>query len=224
MSENIIEVRNLSKKFSNHHAVRGISFDLKRGEIKGILGANGAGKSTTITMLLGLLTPTSGSIKILDTDITKNRYKVLNRINFSSPYVDLPKKLTVKQNLYVYGMLYGVADLNKKINSIAKELGFENLLGFRKFGIGAEIVSEVVANCFGQLKAAPIRIGMPDHPTPSSRGLVPGIYPDAVRILREAGQTLGIAQDKIETAVAELISQRQGLPVDVPDPFFKGPF
>ena len=131
MSENIIEVRNLSKKFSNHHAVRGISFDLKRGEIKGILGANGAGKSTTITMMLGLLTPTSGSIKILDTDITKNRYKVLNKINFSSPYVDLPKKLTVKQNLYVYGMLYGVADLNKKINSIAKELGFENLLDIK---------------------------------------------------------------------------------------------
>ena len=100
MSENIIEVRNLSKKFKNHHAVKNISFDLKRGEIKGILGANGAGKTTTITMLLGLLTPTSGSIKILSTDISKDRYKILNKINFSSPYVDLPKKLTVRQNLF----------------------------------------------------------------------------------------------------------------------------
>ncbi|NCU45420.1 MAG: ATP-binding cassette domain-containing protein [Candidatus Fonsibacter ubiquis] len=128
MNENIIEVRNLSKKFANHQAVKNISFDLKRGEIKGILGANGAGKTTTITMLLGLLTPTSGSIKILSHDISKNRYKILNKINFSSPYVDLPKKLTVRQNLFVYGMLYGVANINKKIKSIAKELGFENLL------------------------------------------------------------------------------------------------
>jgi ABC-2 type transport system ATP-binding protein len=131
MNENIIEVRNLSKKFSNHQAVKNISFDLKRGEIKGILGANGAGKTTTITMLLGLLTPTSGSIKILSHDISKNRYKILNKINFSSPYVDLPKKLTVRQNLFVYGMLYGVSDINKKIKSIAMELGFENLLDIK---------------------------------------------------------------------------------------------
>jgi ABC-2 type transport system ATP-binding protein len=131
MNENIIEVRNLSKKFSNHQAVKNISFDLKRGEIKGILGANGAGKTTTITMLLGLLTPTSGSIKILSHDISRNRYKILNKINFSSPYVDLPKKLTVRQNLFVYGMLYGVSDINKKIKSIAMELGFENLLDIK---------------------------------------------------------------------------------------------
>lgn len=131
MNENIIEVRNLSKKFTNHQAVKNISFDLKRGEIKGILGANGAGKTTTITMLLGLLTPTSGSIKILSHDISKNRYKILNKINFSSPYVDLPKKLTVRQNLFVYGMLYGVTNINKKIKSIAKELGFENLLDIK---------------------------------------------------------------------------------------------
>ncbi len=126
MSENIIEVRNLSKKFRNHHAVKNVSFDLKRGEIKGILGANGAGKTTTITMLLGLLTPTSGSIKILSTDISKDRYKILNKINFSSPYVDLPKKLTVRQNLYVYGMLYGIKNINQKIKNVAKELDFHD--------------------------------------------------------------------------------------------------
>ena len=131
MSENIIEVRNLSKKFRNHQAVNNISFDLKRGEIKGILGANGAGKTTTITMLLGLLTPTSGSIKILSTDISKNRYKILNKINFSSPYVDLPKKLTVRQNLYVYGMLYGIKNINQKIKNVAKELDFTGLLDIK---------------------------------------------------------------------------------------------
>lgn len=96
--------------------------------------------------------------------------------------------------------------------------------GFRKFGIGAEIVAEVASNCFDKLKAAPVRIGMPDHPTPSSRGLIPGLYPDAARIVREAGAELGVTQDKIENAVAELIAQRKNLPVDVPDPFFKGPF
>jgi pyruvate dehydrogenase E1 component beta subunit len=96
--------------------------------------------------------------------------------------------------------------------------------GFRKFGIGAEIVSEVVANCFDRLKAPPVRIGLPDHPTPSSRGLVPGLYPDAPRIVREAGAELGLAAEKIEALVAELDAKRKNLPVDVPDPFFKGPF
>jgi pyruvate dehydrogenase E1 component beta subunit len=96
--------------------------------------------------------------------------------------------------------------------------------GFRKFGVGAEIVSETVANCFDKLKAAPVRLGLPDHPTPSSRGMIPGVYPDAVRIVRDAGREFGIASEKIEKAVAELVAQRKGLPVDVPDPFFKGPF
>lgn len=96
--------------------------------------------------------------------------------------------------------------------------------GFRKFGIGAEVVSEVVANCFSALKAAPIRMGLPDHPTPSSRGLVPGIYPDSMAMLRNIGRMLGISETKIAGAVAELLAQRKGLPIDVPDPFFKGPF
>lgn len=79
-------------------------------------------------MLLGLLIPTKGSVNILSIDILKHRYKILNKINFSSPYVDLPKKLTVRQNLYIYGMLYGVKNINKKIKNIAKELDFEKLL------------------------------------------------------------------------------------------------
>ncbi|MDA1330201.1 MAG: alpha-ketoacid dehydrogenase subunit beta [Chloroflexi bacterium] len=96
--------------------------------------------------------------------------------------------------------------------------------GFRKFGIGAEVVSEVVANCFSALKTAPLRMGLPDHPTPSSRGFVPGYYPDSMSMLRNLGQMLGIAEANIQSAVAELIAQRKGLPIDVPDPFFKGPF
>jgi acetoin:2,6-dichlorophenolindophenol oxidoreductase subunit beta len=96
--------------------------------------------------------------------------------------------------------------------------------GFRKFGVGAEVVSEVVANCFSALKTAPLRMGLPDHPTPSSRGFVPGYYPDSTSMLRHLGQMLGIVEAKIQGAVAELIAQRKGLPIDVPDPFFKGPF
>jgi len=125
---NLIEVNNLTKTFKGMNVVDNISFNLRSGEIKGILGANGAGKTTTIAMLLGLLIPSKGSIKILSEDILKNRFPILNRINFSSPYVDLPKKLTVKQNLYVYSMLYGIKNINEKIKIISKQLGFEKLL------------------------------------------------------------------------------------------------
>jgi pyruvate dehydrogenase E1 component beta subunit len=96
--------------------------------------------------------------------------------------------------------------------------------GFKKFGIGAEICSEVVTHCFDKLIKAPVRIGMPDHPTPSSRGFLPGLYPDAVRILREAGEMLGVPNEKIALAIERFIADRKGLPVDVPDPFFTGPF
>ena len=96
--------------------------------------------------------------------------------------------------------------------------------GFRSFGIGAEVVSEVVANCFYALEIAPVRMGLSDHPTPSSRGLVPGYYPDSASILRNMGLLLEIDDGEIEGAVVELTAQRRGLPIDVPDPFFKGPF
>ena len=96
--------------------------------------------------------------------------------------------------------------------------------GFRMFGIGAEVSAQVVERCFGALKAAPVRLGLPDHPTPSSRGMVTGFYPDAMGIVREAGGMLGLDAGKVEAAVAGIEARRQGLPVDVPDPSFKGPF
>ena len=96
--------------------------------------------------------------------------------------------------------------------------------GFKKYGVGAEVVAEVVAYCFSAFKTAPVRLGLPDHPTPSSRGFVPGYYTDSMSILRSIGTMLGIAATTVENAVAELIAQRKGLPIDVPDPFFKGPF
>lgn len=96
--------------------------------------------------------------------------------------------------------------------------------GFVQYGIGSEIVSGVVGAAFDALKSAPRRLGLPDHPTPSSRGLVPGYYPDAPMIVRTVGDCLGLDPANIEPVVAKLNAQRKELPIDVPDPFFKGPF
>ena len=96
--------------------------------------------------------------------------------------------------------------------------------GWRAFGIGAEIVSCIVGECFGALKSAPVRLGLPDHPTPSSRGFVPGFYPDAGSIVATVGEMLRIGPDKLAQLAQSLEAKRDGLPIDVPDPFFKGPF
>lgn len=96
--------------------------------------------------------------------------------------------------------------------------------GFRTYGAGAEITAGITERCFSKLRGAPVRLGLPDHPTPSSRGLIQGFYPDAIRIIEEAGAMIGIDAAKLEHAKASIIEKRAGLPIDVPDPFFKGPF
>src|SRR5579863_1662048 len=111
MSDIVIHVANLRKQFGTLVAVDGISFDVTRGMTVALLGANGAGKTTTLSMLLGLLTPTSGHIELLGENMLTERHRVLPRVNFSSPYVDLPHRLTVRENLRVYGHLYGVREL-----------------------------------------------------------------------------------------------------------------
>jgi ABC-2 type transport system ATP-binding protein len=108
MSEAAIEVENLSKNYGPVRAVDDISFQVARGSTCALLGGNGAGKTTTLAMLLGLLLPTSGRIRILGEDMLRHRYRVLPRMNFSSPYVDLPQRLTVAENLTVYARLYGI--------------------------------------------------------------------------------------------------------------------
>lgn len=117
-----ISVKNLTKQYKSVLAVDDISFTVKKGSITALLGGNGAGKTTTIAMLLGALSPTSGSIHILGTDMQGHRYPALQRMNFSSPYVDLPWKLTVRQNLRVYGKLYNVPDLENHIMRMAAAL------------------------------------------------------------------------------------------------------
>ena len=117
-----IVVHGLRKTFGDVVAVDDVSFEVSKGGTTALLGGNGAGKTTTISMLLGLLTPTAGSVRVLGHDLLTERYKVLPRMNFSSPYVDLPHRLTVQQNLMVYAELYGVPDARDRISELADRL------------------------------------------------------------------------------------------------------
>jgi ABC-2 type transport system ATP-binding protein len=128
MSEPVILVENLVKRYGSTLAVDGISFAVERGVTTALLGGNGAGKTTTLSILLGLLLPTSGSVQIFREDVLRHRYRVLPRINFSSPYVDLPHRLTVRQNLVIYARLYGLPQREERIAALAGDLQIEPLL------------------------------------------------------------------------------------------------
>ena len=123
-----LEVIGLSKVYNNKEAVRDISFKINKDEIIGILGPNGCGKTTTIGMILGLLKPTKGKVLINGFDIEKKRVELLNNLNFISPYIELPKKLTVKQNLEVYGRLYDVKNLGSKIDYLVEKLRLNEII------------------------------------------------------------------------------------------------
>ena len=112
-------------------AVDDLSFSLDKSSITALLGGNGAGKTTTLSMLLGLLRPSSGSIRLFEQDFIKNRFAVLSRMNFSSPYVDLPQRLTVRENLLVYAKLYGVIKPGNRVAEVAESFRIENLLNQR---------------------------------------------------------------------------------------------
>lgn len=127
-SEHVIEVSGLTKIFGPVHAVDGIDFGVRSGITTALLGGNGAGKTTTIAMLLGLLLPTTGSIQIFGEDMLHHRYKLLHRMNFSSPYVDLPHRLTVRQNLTVYAHLYRLRNVKQRIQLLTENLGIVEVL------------------------------------------------------------------------------------------------
>jgi len=126
--KNLVEVKNIKKNYGKNEAVKGISFNIKEDEILGLLGPNGSGKTTTIGMLLGLLKPTSGEILINGQKLEGNRIEILEQINFISPYIELPKKLTVKQNLTVYGKLYKINNINERIEFLSEKLRLGELL------------------------------------------------------------------------------------------------
>jgi ABC-2 type transport system ATP-binding protein len=117
-----IAIKRLTKRYKATVAVDGISFALTPGSITGLLGGNGAGKTTTIAMIMGLVVPTSGIVHVLGAQMPQQRYYVLQRMNFESPYVDMPMRLTVRQNLSVFAQLYGVADICERIATLAADL------------------------------------------------------------------------------------------------------
>ena len=126
--KNSIIVENLSKNYSENKAVNNINFKIGENEIVGLLGPNGCGKTTTIAMILGLLKPSSGKILIDGIDIEYNRIELLHKMNFISPYIELPKKLTVKENLIVYSKLYSVRNFNERINYLSETLRLNDFI------------------------------------------------------------------------------------------------
>ena len=129
-----LEVKNLIKKFNSTIAVNNISFEIEKNKTLGLLGPNGCGKTTSIGMMLGLITPTSGEVLINGISLnSNNRIELLSLMNFASPYIELPKKLTVKQNLEVYARLYGVKNIKERISEMIEDLNLQKFL-YKKTG------------------------------------------------------------------------------------------
>ena len=126
--DNFLQIKSLNKSYNKIEAVKNITFNINKNEILGLLGPNGCGKTTTIGMILGLVKPTSGKIFIDKKDIETYKTEILKKINFISPYIELPKKLTVKQNLNVYGRLYGVKNINDKIDYLCEKLRLSEII------------------------------------------------------------------------------------------------
>ncbi len=133
----VVEVDRLSRHFDRVIAVDGINFTVEAGKTVALLGGNGAGKTTTISMLLGLLAPSAGRVSLFGLDIAQHRHRVLRRMNFSSPYVDLPHRLTPRQNLTVFGRLYGIRDVRGRIAELARELDLDKLMDRRTGALSA---------------------------------------------------------------------------------------
>jgi ABC-2 type transport system ATP-binding protein len=128
VTEPAIAVEHLAKAYKTATAVDGITFSLPRGSVTGLLGGNGAGKTTTIAMIMGLVMPSSGQVRVLGVEMPRHRYRVLHRMNFESPYVDMPMRLTVRQNLTVFGRLYAVDNVTDRIDRLAADLELTDLL------------------------------------------------------------------------------------------------
>ncbi len=130
----VLSVTNLRKNYGDLHAVSDVSFEVRRGEIVGLLGPNGAGKTTTVSMILGVLAPSAGTIRVEGHDVMRDHRKAMERANFAAVYAPLPGNLTIEQNLRIFGMLYGVRDLQKRIEELIAEFDLEKYRG-KKSGV-----------------------------------------------------------------------------------------
>ncbi len=187
MTQPVLDVRDLTKRFGAFTAVNGISFTIKPGEILGVLGPNGAGKTTTIQMLLGLVTPTSGSIRMFGLDLETHREEILQQVNFSSTYISMPMSLTVEENLRVVARLYGVLGVERKIDEVVKKLEMEE---FRE-----KVTRKLSSGQMTRLTLAKALLTQPkilflDEPTAS---LDPDIAHKIRALLKEARQASGLS-------------------------------
>jgi ABC-2 type transport system ATP-binding protein len=210
-----LEVEHLTKRYDEVVAVDDLSFAVAAGGVTALLGGNGAGKTTTIAMLLGLLLPTSGRVTVLGADMLRHRWRVLPRLNFSSPYVDLPHRLSVVENLRVYGRLYGMRDVEGRIAELAGDLDLRDLLKRRTGSLSAGQKTRVAV--------AKAMINLPellllDEPTAS-------LDPDTADWIRaylrdyqrRTGATILLASHnmtEVERLAQDVIMLRQGRIVD----------
>jgi ABC-2 type transport system ATP-binding protein len=210
---NVVEVSGLTKRFGKVEAVRDISFTVARGSTTALLGGNGAGKTTTISTLLGVLLPTSGRIVVLGEDIARHRYRVLPRMNFTSPYVDLPRKLTVTENLMVFARLYGVARPRRRIAALVETLE----------------LGEFVKRAYGTLSAGQrTRVSIAkallllDEPTASlDPDIADRVRTQLVDYQRQTGATLLLASHnmpEVERICDAVLMMRAGRIVDTGSP------
>lgn len=171
----ILEISNLTKTYNSLEAVRGISFSVKAGEVVGLLGPNGAGKTTTINMILSVLEPTKGSIRVAGVDLASSRTEALARTNFAAVYAQLPGNLTVYQNLYVFGLLYSVPNLEDRIRTLLEEF---DLLKFRNTRCGLLSSGEQTRVHLAKAMLNQPHLLLLDEPTSS-------LDPSSARIIRE---------------------------------------
>ena len=211
----IISVQGLTKRFGDSAAVDGISFTVAEGSVTGLLGGNGAGKTTTIAMLLGMLIPTSGSIRILGADMVGHRYRALPFMNFASPYIDLPHRLSVAENLSVYAGLYRVPRPRQRIAELAEALDFAALL---KRDYGSLSAGQKTRVALAKALINRPRLLLLDEPTAS---LDPDSADRIRRYLRDyargSGATLLIASHnmiEVERLCDDLLIMRRGKIVD----------
>lgn len=215
MNAPVIAARHLSKRFGDVLAVDDISFSVARRSVCALLGGNGAGKTTTLSMLLGLLAPSSGQISVLGEDIQRHRYRVLGRMNFSSPYVDLPQRLTVTENLSVYGHLYGLRGVRARVRELAAELDITAFLD-RRYGTLSAGQRTRVALAKAMLNRPEVLLL--DEPTasldPDSADRIRGYLLD---YQRNAGATVLLASHnmpEVERVCDDVIMLRSGRLVD----------
>ena len=215
MADPAIRTEDLTKRFDSVLAVDGLSVEIAAGTVTGLLGGNGAGKTTTIAMLLGLLLPTSGAVSVLGVDMLRHRYRALPRMNFSSPYVDMPRRLTVEENLRVYATLYAVPDIAKTVRRMAEDL---DITQFMKRRLGSLSAGQRTRVALAKALVNAPELLLLDEPTasldPDTADWVRG-YLDRYR--RETGATIVLASHnmaEVERLCSDVIMLRAGKLVD----------